>query len=153
LKAPNRPAPDDGPEPYRTTPRRLSRQIRDRSVECADLAIRLRELAAFLKEGPLDVAVQELLHLSSMLSTHSIAVLVGKAEILPELADGDYRPVRPLLDAIESAPIRRAAEAIAPAILARGDTAEGFLDHGCNGACEPTAASTRRRKSAKGGVS
>jgi hypothetical protein len=125
------PSPDDGPEPYRTTPRRLSRQIRDRSIECADLAIRIRELSAFVKAGPLDVAVQELLSLSAMLSAHSIAVLVGKAEILPELADGNYQPDRPLLDAIKAAEARRAAE--------------GHVDHGCNG-CEPTATRPGRRK-------
>jgi hypothetical protein len=69
------------------------------------MAIRIRELAAFLRAGPLDVAVQELLTLSSMLSAHSIAVLVGKAEILPELADRSHQPDRPLLDAIEAATV------------------------------------------------
>jgi hypothetical protein len=168
----DRPAPDDGPEPYRTTPRRLSRQIRDRASECADLAIRLAELAACLKPGPIDDAIEALQGMASILSNHSIAVLFGKAEILPELCDGTHQPDRPLLDVIEARPLARVAEAIAPAVAARGDTDpvwEGMTDHhGDNsivGAseplrlpldhpqAEPARAAARRRNGRKGGGS
>jgi hypothetical protein len=128
LIAKSRPEPDDGPEPYRTTPRRLSKQIRERASELADLAIRIRELAAQVPEGKLDVAVNELLALTALLSEQSIAVLVGKVEILDGLVDDKHRPERPILDAIEIAPLNRIADDVAPAIAARGDTGPSWAD-------------------------
>ena len=152
---PDPPSPDDGPETYRTTPRRVSAQIRDRSIELSGLAIRLRELAACTATERADRIVQALTGLAGELSSLSIDVLHGRVALREELLDKQHRPERPLIDLIEAAPVNRLADQVAPAIAARGDTAEGFLDHhGCNG-CEPAAARPGRKKTraTKGGVS
>jgi hypothetical protein len=135
------------------TPRRLSRQIRDRAVACADLSLQVRELAAWVRPGSeLARVALDLSSASEALSSCSIAVLLGRTEILPELAEARHQPPRPLLDAIEARQLHDIADQIAPAVAARGDTDPAWADQPVptvapeHPAAAPARAAARRRK-------
>lgn len=117
------PAGDDGPEPFRTTPRRLARQIEDFAVAVAELATRRRKLGVFVRDARLRRSVEALLEVAADLSRLGADVLVGKVEIEHEFCDPAHVPERPLIDKIEAEAIgRRLTDAERERIVERGDT-------------------------------
>lgn len=149
---PTSPQPDDGPEPYRTTPKRFSHQVETWAVQIAELAIRGRKLGILIKDPRVDEAVNTMMRLTRDLSDLAAGIMVGRVEIVPEFTDSRHQPERPLLDHIESAPVRRAAEAIAPAVALRGNSDPAWRDEPVTSpspahpAAEPARAAARRRK-------
>jgi hypothetical protein len=132
-----RPEPDDTPAPELTTPMRVAAKLLAIATQASRLRIRARGLALYLHPerslGPdhhdcLASLAQELALAGDLATDLASAIRVGQVLLDERYLDPSCRPGRPLLDAIEHAPLRRAADGIAPAVAARGDTDPAYTE-------------------------
>jgi hypothetical protein len=125
-----KPKPDDGPEPELVTPKRAAAELLAIASRASQLRIRARSLALYLTTAE---ARECLADLASTLATAgdratdlATAIRVGQVVLDERYLDPSCRPPRPLLDAIEAAPLARVAAAIAPVVAARPADADGW---------------------------
>lgn len=158
----SRPSADDGPDPERFTPARIARRLDRLALALTRAQFELRGLSPYLDRAPLDLPHDLIRSAATAVADLATRVRIGAVALVPDYLDPQSVPERPILDAIESAPLKRVADQVADQIAARPSDDPTWHDHDFVAAAEPVRpppvhpaagparAAAARRKRAKG---